>query len=335
MSNLIDSTPAALAWVQDALEANKDSVYGELLPAVLWAEQRDEAGNMIVPVDPDFLVSKINSFPFIVLHNHDPGKPVGQVLRSAKFQSDDGLSFVVGVLGYYSAESSITFDDLSLDIDAPVSPPRSLPALPDGIYIQIGVDPRDVEREWVDLVSTGCPVEVEYVELSHNSAEAAQELITIALPFLILVWNPFVTTIASEAGKDTYHGIRVWLSRLFERLGDRKNPVVDIQSFQDGCEVSFIIRRARVESHYKAHEQMADAAVRAARLISNLNRRGMPPRKLVYEFDRDGSVWYPSYAILKNSAIISRPSTLIAIEQLPKGLSLGLGRSEIPARRRR
>lgn len=335
MSNLIDKTPAALAWVKEALEENKSNIYSELVSAVLWTEQRNEAGDLIVPADPDVLVNKINSFPMIVLHNHDPGKPVGQVLRSAKFYSDAGQCFVVAILGYYSSKDCLNFDDLNLDADADWLSPSSLPELPDRAYIQVGADPRDVEREWLELASLDCPVKVEYVELSHNAAVSAQELITVALPFLILVWNPFVTAIATEAGTDTYHGMRVWLRNFLERLSDRRNPIVDIQSFQDGCEISFIIRGKCVKSHYAAHENMADAAVRAARLISSLKRRGMPPRKLVYEFDRDGSVWYPSYAILENNRIISRPSTLIAIEQLPKGLSLGLGRNEVPADRRR
>lgn len=326
MANLIDNTPAALAWVKEALEANRSNAYGELVSAVLWTEQRNEQGILVVPADPDVLVSKINNSPLIVLHNHDPGKPVGQVLESAKFRSEAGLFFVVAVLGYFSGGNGISFDSLNLDIDAPVSPPSSLPVLPDDFYIQVGVDPRDVEREWLDLVSSDCPVDIEFVELSHNAAESSKELIIVAFPLLLLVWNPYVTAIATEAGKDTYHRIKSWLRKLFERLSDRKDPIVDIQSFHDGCEMSFIVRGARVQGHYVAHEKMADAAIRAARLIASLKRRGMPPRKLVYEFDQDGSIWYPSYALLKNNTIISRPSTLIAIEQLPKGLSLGLGR---------
>jgi hypothetical protein len=36
--------------------------------------------------------------------------------------------------------------------------------------------------------------------------------------------------------------------------------------------------------------------------------------------------WFPSYAILNDSRIITDNGTLIAIEQLPTGLSLGLSR---------
>jgi hypothetical protein len=47
-------------------------------------------------------------------------------------------------------------------------------------------------------------------------------------------------------------------------------------------------------------------------------------RQLIYEFDKEANVWLPSYAILNDSRIITENSALVAIEQLPTGLSLGL-----------
>lgn len=48
----------------------------------------------------------------------------------------------------------------------------------------------------------------------------------------------------------------------------------------------------------------------------------MQPQRLVYEFNYEGVIWYPSYAILNDKRIISNSAELIAIDKLPAELSL-------------
>ena len=63
-------------------------------------------------------------------------------------------------------------------------------------------------------------------------------------------------------------------------------------------------------------------------MIANLAKRGMPARQLVYEFDKTALTWYPSYAVLQDSRIITDNAALIAIENLPTSLSLGISRGD-------
>ena len=119
--------------------------------------------------------------------------------------------------------------------------------------------------------------------------DSAQELIRIGLVYLAVVWNPFITSIASEAGKGTYAAIHMWVRKLLERLADRRNPILDIHTHQDGCQVSFLFRGKEVKQHYAAHDALSGAAAKAAQLIANLKARGMPARQLIYEFDKEFS----------------------------------------------
>ena len=72
------------------------------------------------------------------------------------------------------------------------------------------------------------PLRVKRTDLSHNAAEAHSERTRWVLCLLHLLWNPFVTTIATEAGKDTYNAaIREWLCGVWEqKRATRRNPVV-------------------------------------------------------------------------------------------------------------
>ncbi|KXS31653.1 MAG: Uncharacterized protein AWT59_2212 [Candidatus Gallionella acididurans] len=77
-----------------------------------------------------------------------------------------------------------------------------------------------------------------------------------------------------------------------------------------------------------AHDALPNAAAQAAQLVTKLKVRGMAGRQLIYEFDKEALMWFPSYAVLNDNRIITDNSELIAIEQLPTGLSLGLSRGK-------
>lgn len=135
------------------------------------------------------------------------------------------------------------------------------------------------------------------------------------------VWNPFVKTIASEAGKDVYAAIRKWLRNVWDRLAERRNPIVAVQSSQDGCEVFFLFRGKDVKRHYDAHDALPVAAAQAATLIAGMKSQEIAPVSLVYEFE--DARWFPSYAILVGGQLVSDRNLFIAVEQLPNGLSIG------------
>lgn len=323
MSDLF--TPATRDWVNNAIQRHSTGIFGKLVPRVIWADARDGNDEPLVPVDPIKLVAAINRNPYILLHNHDPGRPIGQVLESANFESDDGVIFVVAILGYYAGGEVLNFQELNLDKEA-TPMPEKLPALSNDCWIEVAIDPKEVDVTWLDLVTKNAPLRVERTELSHNAANSAHELISVSLFYLSVVWNPFIKTIASEAGKDTYAAIHKWVRNLLTRLARLKKPILDIQTHLDGCQVSFLFRDKNVSQHYAAHDALSIAAVQAARLIEKLKARGMVGRQLVYEFDKETLKWFPSYAILNDARIILHSYELIAIDKLPAGLSLGLNR---------
>ncbi|MBU9190469.1 hypothetical protein [Burkholderia gladioli] len=327
MADLCD-TPAAREWLDSAVARHSNGVFGKVSPAVIWSDVRGDDGELIVPVDPQILVDRINSTPYALLHNHDPGQPKGRILESAQFESDGGQRFVVAVLGYYVGGDVLSFRELGINAGEVVAPPLRLPILPDDIWINFATDPREVDEEWVAGVISGAPLMVSRVQLSHNAADSAHELIRVGVPYVVLVWNPLVTAIASEVGKGVYAAFKTWLQKLLDRLAERQNPILSIQSHQDDCEVLFLLRGKDVGQHYAAHEALPDAAAQAASLIANLKARNAPARQLVYEFDKEVSKWYPSYAVLNDDRIVTDKIELIAIENLPSNLSLGLSRGE-------
>ncbi|MHB8252671.1 MAG: hypothetical protein ACYDEV_03010 [Acidiferrobacter sp.] len=327
MSVLLD-TPAARDWVDDAIPRHSKGIFGKLVPAVIWSDTRGDDGEPLVSVDPIELVAGINRTPYILLHNHDPGRPIGQVLESANFESEGGQKFIAAILGYYVGGEVLDFRGLGLDTKALAPPPERLPVLPDGIWIQFATDPREVDAAWLDEVTSDAPLRIERTELSHNAVDSAQELIRIGLVFQVVVWSPFIASIASEAGKGTYAAIHGWVRKLLARLADRRNPVLDIHTHQDGCQVSFLFRGKEVRQHYAAHDALPNAAAQAAQLVAKLKARGMAGRQLIYEFDKEALMWFPSYAVLNDNRIITDNRELIAIEQLPTCLSLGISRGK-------
>jgi hypothetical protein len=98
---------------------------------------------------------------------------------------------------------------------------------------------------------------VELAESSHNAADSLSELIRMGLPYILLVWNPFVTAFASEAGKDTYVSMRRWMRALLNKLAERRAPILEIQSHHSDCYISFLFRGTGVKRLYAAHESRA------------------------------------------------------------------------------
>lgn len=326
MSNLLD-LPGPLAWAKDAIERHSNGIFGKIVPSVIWTDARGEDGQLVVEVDPSELVNGINQNPYMLLHNHDPGRPIGQVIESAIFESDSG-TFVAAILGYYAGGDVLGFEGLDVGTPEPADSPSQFPTLPHDIWVQVATDPREVDEIWLDEVADGAPVRIERTALSHNAAHGATELIRIGIAFVILAWNPFAKAFAEEAGKKTYGALHEWLAKLLAKLRERRSPVLDIHSYQGDCQVSFLIREKDPESNYLAHHELNNAARQAARLIAKLRARGNPARQLIYEFDGSTKRWFPSYAILQDDRIVTDNRELIAIEKLPPGLSLGLTRDK-------
>ena len=271
--------------------------------------------------DPSAYVAEINTTGLPKFRNNEPGIPVGRVIAAELFTSPAGVKFAAVIFGIYEDQQRVSFASLGLDPIPVASSPAVLEELNDGYWLDFGTDPREVDTQWTDEVVQSAPLRVERIDLSHNAAEAPGELLRIGLAYMVLVWNPFVTAIATEAGKSTYAGIHHWLERLWNKVSELRNPIVDVQSYQDGCRVSFLFRGKDVKRHYAAHEALPIAAAQAAKLIAGLKAKRAAPVFLVYEFDEPR--WFPSYALLADGRIVSDRALLIATEQLPMGLSIG------------
>lgn len=327
MSGFFQETPAASKWADEAEQRQQAGKFGKIVRGVIWTDARGSDGNLLLAVDPSRLVAKINSNPFLILENHDPGRPKGLVLESASFENPEGRKFVAAILGYYAGGEVLSFLDLGIDHDLAIPPPLQLPSLSDDVWVEIATDPREIDEGWLDQVTSDSPIKVERSELSHNAAESIQELIRFGLPYVLLVWNPFVTAITAEAGKATYAGIHAWLRKMLSRITDIRNPILDFHSNQDGCQVSFLFRGNDVKKLHQAMDTLSGAAAQAAQLVSRLKSQGKISRQLVYEYDKEALLWSPSFVLLNDDRIITDNLALIAIENLPKGLSLGMTRS--------
>jgi hypothetical protein len=328
MTDFFQETPSATKWAEEAEQRHQAGIFGKIMRAVIWADVRGSDGELLVAVDPDRLVARINSSPFTLLEGHDPGCPKGKILESALFEHSDGRKFVAALLGCYAGGDVLSFRELGIDIDTPVPPPERLPELSDDVRIEIGTDSREVDEEWLDQVTNDPPVRIKRTERSHNAADPLHELIVVGLPYVFFVWNPFVTAIATEAGKASYAGIYAWVRRLLSRMADRRSPILDFHSHKDGCQVSFLFRGKDEKKLHEAMDALAGAAAQAARLISRLKALGKISQQLVYEYDKEKCLWAPSFVLLNDDRIITDNLALIAIENLPTGLSLGLSRSD-------
>jgi hypothetical protein len=320
--NLIEDTPEASAWVdREAVRHKATEAFGNVASGVIWSDSQLAGGELVEIADPLKFVAEINTRGLPLLRNHDPGLPVGRVVAAGLFTSPDGTRFIAVILGHYEHQRQLSFDSLEVEPFPPASSPDALDALSNNCWLDFAVDPREVDEQWVAAIIRDAPLKVKRTELSHNAAEPQGQLIRVGLAYLVLVWNPFVTTIATEAGKAAYAGIRAWLQRLWNKVGELRNPIVDVQSHIDGCRVSFLFRGVDVKRHYDAHDALPIAAAQAEKLIAGLKLRRAVPVYLVYEFEPPR--WFPSYATLADGRIVSNRNLLIAIEQLPKGLSIG------------
>lgn len=329
MTELIADSAEAVAWVDQVRAAySHNGVFGKISSSVIWSDATGPDGEQLVPIDPLALVADINANGFPLLKGHDPGFPLGKVLKAAVFTSSSGKRFVAALLGFYAGGNRLSFRDLGFDPASAISSPSFLPPLTDACWINFATDPREVEPAWVEEVLRTAPLRVERIQLSHNAAELPHELIRVGLLFMALVWNPFVTTIATEAGKDAYAGIRRWLRTLFDKLAERRNPIVEIQSHHDGCEISFMFRGSDVKRNYAAHDALPVAAAQAEHLVANMKSKGVAPKLIVYEFHTQDDKWFPSYAELCDGRFVTDNNVLIAVEQLPSGLSLGVSRGK-------
>lgn len=328
MSELL-RTPAANYWIESAIKRHEGGIFGTCKPAVIWTDDEDDNGKLILQIDPLSLVQSINASSQILLNNHDPGRPLGQVIESAQFADDTGRVFVAAILGFYAGGDSRDFASLGIDVDVVIARPGKLPALQEDVRIQLGIDPRDVETSWSDSVMKDSPLPIERVELSLNTAKTAHELIIITIPYIFAVWNPFIKAIATEAGKATYLALDKWFRKLLTKLDERKNPLLEIQSFHNDCVMSFVLRGSDAKIIFPAREALPAAAEQAVHLARNLSERGMIAKKISYEFHKELLKWYPSYAILHDNRIITSSTALIATENLPTGLSIGFTRRYI------
>ena len=127
MSDLLNQTPNAREWADDAIRRRSGGIFGKLVPAVVWSDARGEDGESLVPINPVELVSRINNNHLLLLHNHDPGHPKGQVLEAASFETEDGEKFVAAILGFYAGGYVSNFKDLGLDPAETIAPPEVLP----------------------------------------------------------------------------------------------------------------------------------------------------------------------------------------------------------------
>lgn len=329
MTGLLEASAEASMWVAEAKTAHSgNNIFGKFVGSVIWSDATGVDGEQLVPIDPIALVANINANKFPLLKGHDPGFPVGKVLSAAVFTSSDGKRFVAAILGFYEGGARLSFRDLGVDAALAASSPSSLPVLPDSCWINFSTDPKEVESAWVEDVLRSAPMVVKRTDLSHNAADPLIELIRLGVPFIVLVWNPFVTAIATEAGKDTYAGMHRWFRALLRKLAERRNPILEIQSHHDGCQISFILRGTDVKRHYAAHDALPIAAAQAEYLLGNLRARNIAPKLIVYEFHPQDDIWFPSYAELHDGRFITDNKLLITVERLPSGLSLGLSLGE-------
>ncbi len=328
MPDLIADHEEARSWVHQVKQAHsQNGIFGKIVGSVIWSDATGPDGELLVPIDPVSIVENINANGFRLLKGHDPGFPLGKVLAAADFTGSNGERFVAAVLGFYQG-NRLSFRDIAVDTAPAVSSPTSLPPLGNGCWINFGFDPREVEPEWVDSVLRTAPMPVKRIPLSNNAAEIQNELIIVGVLFVALVFKPFVTTVATEAGKDAYAGLHSWLRTLFARLSGRRNPIVEIQSFHDGCQISFMARGTDVKRHYAALDALPVSAAQAKHLAENMKATGFAPKLIVYEFHPQDDKWFPSYAELLDGRFVTDNNILIAVEQLPAGLSLGISLNE-------
>jgi hypothetical protein len=322
MSLLIDETPDAAVWVERTLGGvPMAESLGRLASAVIWTDSYLQDGEPIGGNDPSPIVDEINEQGLPLLHGHDPGRPAGRFIAAHAFTSPGGIQFVAAILAYYEPDSLLSFASFGINPFPVATLPTRL-GLPAGARIELAADRRDVPDQWLDEVSEEAPLFVKQVRSSQNDAESLKDLIHVGLPYAALLWNPLVKSFGEQAGKDIYAAVHQWLQKLWKKSKERRDPILDIQAHHNGCTVSFLFRGRDVEQHYAAHAALPAAAAQAAKLIDTFAQFNPKIITLFYEFEQ--ARWIPSYGILIDGRIVSDRGILIAYEQIPKSLSMGL-----------
>jgi hypothetical protein len=322
MPSLIDETPDASAWVDQNLRAvPRGKSLGHLTSAVIWTDSYLENGEPIGGGVPSAFLNEINEQGVPLWHGHDPGRPAGRFIAAHAFTSPKNVRFVAAILAYYEPEGLLSFGSLGIDPFPVATLPTRL-GLPDGARIELAADPRDVPEHWLDEVSEDAPLVVKQVKSSQNDAESLKELIHVVVPYAALFWNPLVKSFGEQVGKDIYAGLHQWLQKLWKKLKELRDPIVDVQAHHNGCTVSFLLRGRGIEQHYAAHAALPSAAAQAAKLIDTFSEFNPKLITLFYEFEQ--SRWFPSYGVLADGRMITDSTVLIAYEQVPKYLSMGL-----------
>jgi len=323
MSEPILSGPDVVAWFDEvAPKYGEGSPYRSCLKGVLWIDEPAEDGEPIGGNDPSRIINGVNEGIWPVLDNHDPGKLLGRVVAAKLFRSPEGVGFVAGYIGLYDQKAVLHLSDLDIAVTKPAPPPTAVPEPHPSWRIQLLHDPRELESAWIEELAQGAPLPVVVDHLSHNAADTIIELLRVGLPYALLL-HPLVTEISKEAGRDIYKIFRSWLASLLERMKERRQPVMSLQSYVGRCEVTFLFRGTDIARLRAAHQALAQAAADAASMIRAIVDRQLSPVSAVYEYDPE-SGWFPSFVTLADGRIISERNTLFALESSRKGLSLGI-----------
>lgn len=322
MVNLIIDTPDAHKWVEDCRRKYAAiQSYASIKPAVIWTDARDAEGRLLVSLDPENLALSINFSPLPILNGHDQGYPLGDVLEAATFRSNNGTSFVVAIFAMYEGRHNSWQD---FDVGIFEGQFEGAPECQEPFMLGFRFSLREIDNSFFyDELEKFSEV-VRFSPLFNNSADALNELIRIAVPYGVVVWNPFVTSFASEFGKDAYTKAHDFISAILKKCLRLNKPLVQLEALHRDCEVLFLLRGKDISYHYMAHERWSQAGSQSFALIDGLLVRGLTPTKIVYEFDAKALKWYPSYARLNDGRLITDNPALIAVEQLPSGISLGL-----------
>src|ERR1700730_11786643 len=102
MTKFLEENPEAIAWVDRTKAAlSHNAAFGKVKEAVIWSDALGPDGRPLVSADPQTIVADIKAHGYPLLYRHDPGFPLGKVLRAEVFTSASGEKFVAAVFGFY------------------------------------------------------------------------------------------------------------------------------------------------------------------------------------------------------------------------------------------
>ena len=85
-----------------------------------------------------------------------------------------------------------------------------------------------------------------------------------------------------------------------------------------------ILRGRDGKQNHAALDALPEAVAKADILIRNMAAESCKAVSIIYEFDKIGESWCPSFAELDDGRLITNTLQLVAAEELPFQLSLGL-----------